>query len=212
MRIDRHAFFAQVRTSLFSGALATGQVAGLNALLDGWEQRHPAGDVRWLAYGLATAYHETGRCLQPVRERGSASYCENRYGIAGRYPARARRLGNTRPGDGDRYRGRGFAQLTFKANYAAMAAHLGRVRGQPVDLVGSPELACRLDLAVEFLFYGMESGAFTGRSLADCFSRDAAGRIRRDDWIGARAIINGRDRAALVAGYGRAFLAALGEG
>ena len=47
-------------------------------------------------------------------------------------------------------------------------------------------------------------GAFTGRRLADCFSPGRA------DWIGARRIINGMDRAERVAGYGREFFTALG--
>ena len=44
-------------------------------------------------------------------------------------------LGNTAPGDGARYHGRGFVQLTWKVNYAAMSAHLSKVTGAAVDLV-----------------------------------------------------------------------------
>jgi predicted chitinase len=47
---------------------------------------------------------------------------------------KGRSIGNTEPGDGYKYRGRGFVQLTGKANYAKTGASLG------IDLVNKPEL------------------------------------------------------------------------
>jgi putative chitinase len=210
MTIDRRAFFDKVRTELFSGELTQPQVDGIAAILDAFETRRPTGDRRWLAYALATAHHETAFTFQPVSERGTAAYFERLYGIAGGNPERARRMGNLVPGDGARYHGRGLVQLTFKANYAAMATHLTRLAGKPVDLVGEPDLACRLDYAVEILLHGMERGVFTDHRLAEYFRRDTSGRPTREAWVGARAIVNGRDRAEAIAGYGRTFLVALG--
>ena len=50
-------------------------------------------------------------------------------------------LGNTQPGDGKRYKGRGYIQLTGRANYRHYGDKLG------FDLEGSPELAKRPDIA-----------------------------------------------------------------
>jgi putative chitinase len=54
-------------------------------------------------------------------------------------------LGNQGPPDGANYRGRGFVQLTGRANYTRYAGEIGR------DLVGSPELANDCLVAAELL-------------------------------------------------------------
>jgi putative chitinase len=54
-------------------------------------------------------------------------------------------LGNKQPGDGVRYRGRGYLGITGRANYAQMSARLGlgtRLLDSPED-AKSPEVACR---------------------------------------------------------------------
>ena len=52
-------------------------------------------------------------------------------------------LGNTQPGDGKRYKGRGYIQLTGRANYAKY----GKIVGQ--DLVNNPELAKDPNIAAD---------------------------------------------------------------
>lgn len=49
------------------------------------------------------------------------------------------RMGNTEPGDGYKYRGRGFIQLTGKSNYAAAAKRMGIDFVKNPDLVALPE-------------------------------------------------------------------------
>lgn len=180
--LDRAFFFSQVRRTLFGGRLTQRQVDGLTAILDRWCADHAEADDRWLAYLLATAHHETGRTMQPVREVGRG---------------RGKPYGKRDPVTGQIFYGRGLAQLTWKDNYR----RIGRVIG--ADLVNDPDQALELPIAVGILFVGMFAGLFTGKMLADYFS------LTRDDWTGARRIINGTDRAALIAGYGRAYYAAL---
>jgi putative chitinase len=134
--MNRGAFFLSVRSALFGGSLNQGQVDGMGAILDEWERRKLS-DQRWLAYMLATTYHETARTMQPIAEYG---------GKSARYAP---------------YYGRGFVQLTWEANYAKA----GKIVG--VDLVKSPDRAMELPIATVVLFDGMIDGWFTGKKLGD---------------------------------------------
>ncbi len=200
MAFDRAAFFKAVRVSLFEGALKRGQVEGMVAILDRWALM-PQADRRWLAYMLATAHHETGRTMQPVRETFAVSDDRAIAILDGAF--RTGRLPSVsvpywrRDPDGKSWLGRGLVQLTHRANYEKMTAVTG------IDLVARPERAMELPVAVDILFTGMQGGAFTGKKLGDYFS------LSRDSWTGARRIINGRDKAELVASYGKQYLTAI---
>lgn len=181
--IDRAAFYARVRTSLFDGSMSQKQVDGTNAILDEWDRRKLP-ETRWLAYILATTYWEVGRTMQPITERGKREYFN-------RYEGRAD-LGNTQAGDGYRFRGRGFVQLTGRANYAKMGDLIG------VDLLKNPERALETRIATLILFEGMIRGSFTGKKLGDYF-KDGA----QPKWQDARRIVNGTDKAKEIADIAR---------
>jgi len=186
--IDRKSFYDGARASPFPGSLTEEQVAGMGAILAEWERRKLP-DLRHLAYMLATAYHETAHRMRPITEYGGRSYFD-------RYEGR-KDLGNTVKGDGYMYRGRGYVQLTGRRNYALASAKLG------VDLVASPDRALEPTLAAAIMFLGMSEGWFTGKELGDYIN--AAGA----DYLNARRIINGTDRALMIAGYAEAFHKAL---
>jgi hypothetical protein len=203
MRINRADFLAAVRPRLFGGRLSPGQVEGLEAILEAWERHWAGQDRRWLAYALATAHHETGRTLQAVRETGAATDAEA-IAILDRAFSRGRLAAVTTPywrpdADGRSWLGRGLVQLTHKRNDQRLGKAIG------VDLVADPGQAMRLPIAARILLVGMTRGLFTGDALADHFGP------LREDWHGARRIINGLDRATLVAGYARLYHASLGE-
>lgn len=191
--MTRTIFFDRVRRGLLGPALSQGEVDGCVAILDateGW----PAD---WRAYALATAYHETAHTMAPVSERGGAAYFRRRYDPGGLNPRLARRLGNVLPGDGARYAGRGFVQITGRANYRRLGERLG------LPLEDEPDLALEPDIAARILRTGMGEGLFTGKALSDYFAG------ARRDARGARRIINGQDRAAEIAGYFEHFREAL---
>jgi putative chitinase len=188
-KINRKFFFDHVRSSLFSKALAQKQVEGMTAILDEWEANQAKKDDRWLAYMLATVYHETDKKFQGINEYGPDSYFK-------KYDGR-KDLGNTEPGDGLRFKGRGFVQITGRTNYTKFSKILG------VDLVKNPLLALELENCVKIMFYGMINGTFTGKKLSDYFS------ATQEDWVNARRIINRLDKANLIADEARNFYAAI---
>ena len=103
---------------------------------------------------------ETGGFLFMV-EQGGPAYCARYDGNAG--------LGNTQPGDGYRFRGRGMIMLTGRANYLAFGRAVG------IDLIANPDDAARPDIAV---LIAMEFWRERGlNALAD--QRDVAGITRR---------------------------------
>lgn len=182
--IDRVKFFEMIRESLYGGTLSQDQVDGINAVLAEWEKRALT-DLRWLAYMLATDKHETNATMQAVREAYWLSEDWRKTHL--RYWP---------------FYGRGLVQLTWKANYEKMAAVV------KLDLVTMPDLALELDTAVQIMFEGMLRGDtgvgdFTGYSLEKFFDDT------HDDPLGARMIINGTDKARLIAGYHYSFLSAL---
>lgn len=69
--------------------------------------------------------------------------------------------------------------------------------------MSDPSLALDPAIAGKILFAGMETGLFTGKKFGDFFSKT------KEDWINARRIINGLDRAPQIADYGRKFYSAI---
>jgi hypothetical protein len=193
-------FYSDIRVALFQPALSQGEVDGCNAILAAMQSE----PIAHVAYALATAYHETAHTMQPITECGGPAYFTRMYDIKGSRPDVAKRLGNVRPGDGALYCGRGYVQLTGRTNYQNLGAKLG------LPLEDHPELALRPDVAAKILRRGMDEGVFTGYGF-DAFLPDTrpAGQT---EFIEARRIINGVDRAQLIAGYAIAFQNALDEG
>jgi len=193
------AFFASIRTGLLGPALSDSEVSGCNAILaacEGWR-------LSWTAYALATAYHEAAHTMQPVSEIGNVHYFRRMYDIEGGNPALAKRLGNTEPGDGAKYAGRGYVQLTGRGNYAKAERELHE------PLIANPACALRPDVAAEIMRRGMEEGWFTGRGMATYLTSD---HETLANFTQARKIINGLDRAELIAGYAMQFQDALEAG
>jgi putative chitinase len=195
--INRPFFFDQCKIRLFGGSLGLKQVEGLTMILDRWEASHAADDDRWLAYMLATAHHEVDRKMQPIKEYGGKTYFMKMYDVSGNRPTLSRSMGNTAIGDGARYFGRGFVQLTWKNNYRKAGDKIG------IDLVANPDRALELGSATDILFAGMIEGWFTGKKLLQYFNP------AKEDWVNARRIINGLDKANLISDYAKRYYGAI---
>lgn len=122
------------------------------------------------AYVLATAYWESNRTFEPVRE---AYYLQVK-------DPEAWRKKNLRYWP---WYGRGFVQLTWERNYRKAGDAIG------VNLLADPDLALDPHNAALILVRGMRGGWFTGKRLSDYFD------LKRSNWIGARRIVNGLDKA-----------------
>ncbi len=194
-KINRKKFFDGYRAAW--GPLKHGQVAGLEQILGMMEKDADLSDLRHAAYMLATVKHECADFWQPEQERGTPAYFD-KYEPGTKL---GRRLGNRAKGDGARYKGRGYPQITGLDNYA----RLGAMIGLGDELVKHPERALEPAIAYRIMSVGMRRGAFTGRRLAHYFTAEGG------DYINARRVINSLDRAELIAGYASVFEAILRE-
>jgi putative chitinase len=142
--------------------------------------------------------------MQPVKEYGGPTYFTRMYDVTGARQKLAVANGNTCAGDGPKYCGRGYVQLTWKANYARAGDKCG------VDLVANPDKAMDPVIAARIMREGMEHGWFTGRSFSSYLP--AVGRATSGQYAHARYIINGSDKAQQIAAHAKAFEAALEAG
>lgn len=191
MTLHLPTFFAFARRAPFGNRLTQEQVAGCEAILNAWT----GDDDRQLAYVLATAFHETAGTMAPVREGSTPS--RRLTDAQARRVVAHRRYGKPDPETGHVYYGRGDPQLTWLRNYEKMGKALG------VDLVRNPDLMLDPVYSKKALIVGMVDGMFTGRKLSDYFTAD------KEDPEGARRIVNGTDKASLIAGYYKNFLDSL---
>lgn len=179
MKFNRKKFFDGFKKH-FDSSLDQSQVDGIEFLLTSFEKEPLWKDVRHIAYALATIYHETAASMQPVEEGyylGSPTRVKNFQKTLRYYP----------------YFGRGYVQLTWERNYVKAGKALG------VDFVKNPKLVMQPDYSFQILTRGMFEGWFTGKKLSTYIHGTVC------DYVNARKIINGTDKAGLIAGYARLF-------
>jgi putative chitinase len=93
-----------------------------------------------LAQFLAQCAHETAN-FASMEERGTPAYFTKKYE---KNPRKARILGNKVKGDGERYKGRGYIQLTGRDNYTRAGEALGLPLAQRPDLAARPDVAAKV--------------------------------------------------------------------
>lgn len=117
---------------------------------------------------LATVRVETARTFRPIEEYASGKAYEGR-----------KDLGNYRPGDGMKYKGRGFIQLTGYDNYANYGKDLG------IDLICHPELALDLEVSAKILALYFKD-------------KNIPLYCNQKDWKTVRELVNGGDNGLEV--------------
>ncbi|HEV2570931.1 MAG TPA: hypothetical protein VGU72_04275 [Beijerinckiaceae bacterium] len=193
--MNEEVLFSYLRRAPFGEVLYQKQIDGIKRILAECD-RWGVTDLRHRAYILADAYWETGRRMQPVREANGRSTADTiarldrawAAGKLGRVSKPYWRTGKF---------GRGDTQLTHEDLYFKVGMIIG------VDLVNNPDKALDPAISARIIVQGMRDGWFTGKKLSNYFNS------RRDDPVAARAIVNGSDKAHLIAGFYRNFLDAL---
>ena len=173
---DAQSFFAEVKNT--TGGLNQVQVDTINGILEGAKDW----PLPWVAYALATAWHEAR--FKPQREWGRGK--GRRYGKPGKY--------------GHVPYGRGLVQLTWDYNYewADKSLDLQGALLRDFDLALDPKIATRI------LLRGLQEGAFNpkGKGIDAYIPREHA---HKADYIKARILVNLNDKASLIAGHAVAF-------
>jgi peptidoglycan hydrolase-like protein with peptidoglycan-binding domain len=182
------AFLTRMAAVWFSGKISDTQAgclagfAAVYAVYNGVLKPDRHIPVSWLAYVLATTYHETAFTMQPIEEYGKGA---------------GHAYGEPDPETGQTYYGRGYVQLTWKDNYSkaqGVVVNLNTLAND-VPLVNQPDLALTPWVAAQVAINGMANGWFTGKKLADYLTDT------QTDYVNARRIINGTDKAQTIAAY-----------
>lgn len=184
------------------GRLSQSQVDRLNFLVS-MIDRDKSISYAQGAYIIATAWHEVGTNLLPIEEWGKGRKLDygrwqtNSKGQDYCYKNGNRNTVYLRSEYDHLYYGRGYVQLTWFENYERASQKLG------VDFLNNPELVLREEYAIKIMILGMKEGWFTGHTLSRHISQS------KKDFVNARRIINGTNKANLIARYAEIFLSAL---
>lgn len=202
--MDRSRFYAALRrrgSGVFGTSLTQAQVDGIEAILAACAGLR----LPFVAYILATAYHETAYTMQPVRETLASTDDQAVARLERAWKAGRLKWVKTpywrKDENGQTWLGRGYVQLTHKINYARAGKELG------VELVRDPGLAMQPTVAALILVRGSMEGWFTRKKLPDFAAGDGF------DYVNARRVINGdvKGNGPKIAAEAKAFEAALIE-
>ena len=171
---------------IFGEKLTESQIQGIGELLTLIRADTFINDLRWVAYMLASVKHECANTWKPIRERGSVEYFIRRYWTNEKI---RQQLGNLSEQDAVRYRGRGYIQTTGRRNYIVLGSYL------TVDLINNPLRLLEPTISYCAMSMGMRNGFYTTKRLADYINSTEC------DYVKARRIVNGNDKANIIADY-----------
>ena len=169
--------------------LTTSKGEDLNGFFEKIKSDSEVTNICWIAYMIATVYHETTFSFKPKKEDGQGKgyrYAKkievvDPKGIRGKVGLKYKNV----------YYGRGYVQITWDYNYKS----IGKEIGLGDKLYINPDLALKENTAYKIMSYGMRHGSFTGKKLSDYIGSGIA------DYRNARRIINGTDHHIKIADY-----------
>jgi len=164
------------------------QVDGINVILETCEEFNL--NKAETAYCLATPYHETWKTMQPIEEVGKGKKYD--YGLKLKM--------NRKPYTDSPhiFYGRGFVQVTWYENYVKLT----KANNHGWDFFKNPELLLQPIPSAWAMVYGMKTGLFTGKKMSDFLGE-------KIDFVNARKVVNGLDKAQQIADYAQIFYNAL---
>lgn len=184
------------------GKLSQSQVDAINFIVDAMDKdksiTYPQG-----AYILATTWHETATTMLPIAEYGKGKgrpygmWQRNSKGELYAYKNGNRNTVYLQSEYPHLYYGRGETQNTWFDNYEKLSKVFN------VDFLKNPDLLLTQEWSTPVTIYSMKNGLYTGRRLSDYIHQS------KKDYVNARRIINGTDKANLIAGYADTFEKAL---
>lgn len=207
-QIDRARFFhgaSGVAKTLFQKGLKAHQANGMERVLNlaADPDMYPM-PLAHCAYILATAYHETGTRMHPVRETFALTD-EIAIKRLDKAFADGRMKWVARPYWQNGFFGRGEVQITHSSNYKKLAPIVKKhFPGQ--DIYKNPSLLLVPEISTLVMVHGMVNGLFSGQKLADHGDGNPF-----FDHAGARGIVNPKEFGSFetIGGYSIKFLAAL---
>ena len=184
------------------GKLSENQVSAFNHIVSAMDAdksiTYPQG-----AYILATIWHETATTMQPIAEYGKGkgriygTWYKNSKDQLYAFKDGSKTTAYLSDDYPHLYYGRGYIQLTWFENFKKASEKLKH------DFLNNPDDVMQIEHATNILLLGMKEGWFTGRKLSDYINQS------KKDYLNARRIINGMDKASLIAGYAETFEKAL---
>lgn len=180
--IDKVKFYAAIRANGLFKSLTQTQVDSIDAILNECEKQGVT-DVRQIGYILATPYHECYNPKHPeTRLTPIKEFGGEKYLKSKKYYP---------------YFARGFSGLTWDYNFKKEGKRLN------IDLLNNPDLILDIPIAANSHVYCMVHGSYTGKKLSDYIND------KKCDLVNSRRIINGTDKAELIASYAEKFITSL---
>ncbi len=191
---DFEAFCRAVDKTLFLKPLSEKQRGGMKDVIDVWTKNFAGGDPRWLAYILASIYHETGQMMVPVREGFKKTDQAAREHVRNMFIRGIVKRDYAKPVNGISYFGRGRVQSTHFDNYRRLSRRFNK------NFVNEPNLLLDSRIDAEVAVFGHVEGLWVPKFKLSDFIKG-----ERCDYVGARRIVNGQDKASEIASFARTF-------